>query len=580
MKHIAPISGVASIAEKYVATAGYDNQVLLWNAKTHVAFARVHHDHLANQCTFSDNGHFLASASSDYSARIWEIPSLRLKAVLTGHNDDVEMVAFSPDSTQIATCSRDHLIRVFDLNGILSRTYEGHQADVISVTWNPEGTELISSSDDGTVRRWSVDSGKELSCIELDDVETDTLVITRNGEIIAGDDEGRITIIQTDGSVETIAAHNAGIKRLVYSQATGRLVSLSYDRTMKIWLGENQSLTELSTADLPALIWPRSCAFLDDHTIVFATFGSTYSKYDTNTQCWSTPNYEPSLSINSVTRNNNAIYTVGDSGIVRSDNTDLADMNGLCNFIVPCGSRLISGGQMGVVHDAQTGEAIYTHRSPLNCGCDFEIDGIPYAAIGSYTGEIILVKEQGGKLQYVKCIDMHKNAIKGLASDGKTIMGVSADRATAIINISTLAVTSYWEDGHTQIANGCATLGAGQYCSISRDLKLRIWQEDGCSDTIDTPNKNSLKCVAASDSFIAVGDYGGRICIYNRQQSLWLDTVRPTTWGISSMYNDSSDTFLASSYDGNIYQIKINEGKAESQVILPVVQPISLAKAG
>jgi WD40 repeat protein len=93
----------------------------------------VLHDHLANQCAFNASGTLLVSASSDYTARVWEIPSLRLKSVLVGHDDDIEMAAFSPDGQTIATCSRDHTIRLFDLSGQTRKILTGHEADVISV---------------------------------------------------------------------------------------------------------------------------------------------------------------------------------------------------------------------------------------------------------------------------------------------------------------------------------------------------------------------------------------------------------------------------------------------------------------
>jgi WD40 repeat protein len=108
MRHFGPISGIATFNDTYVATAGYDNQVILWDAKTKTPIQRVLHDHLANQCAFNASGTLLVSASSDYTARVWEIPSLRLKSVLVGHDDDIEMAAFSPDGQTIATCSRDH----------------------------------------------------------------------------------------------------------------------------------------------------------------------------------------------------------------------------------------------------------------------------------------------------------------------------------------------------------------------------------------------------------------------------------------------------------------------------------------
>ena len=70
MKHIGPISGIAAHAAEFVATAGYDNQVILWNARTGLPIHRVHHDHLANQCAFSADGKHLVSASSDYLSLI------------------------------------------------------------------------------------------------------------------------------------------------------------------------------------------------------------------------------------------------------------------------------------------------------------------------------------------------------------------------------------------------------------------------------------------------------------------------------------------------------------------------------
>jgi len=162
MRHDAPISGIAAHPSGYVATAGYDNRVILWNASG-APVARGWHDHLANQCMFNHDGTLLASASSDYSARVWSVPSMRLVALLRGHQDDVEMAAFSPDGTMVATCSRDRTVRVHGIDGRELALLEGHAADVISVVWSPDGQELISSSDDGTVRVWVIASDNLLA---------------------------------------------------------------------------------------------------------------------------------------------------------------------------------------------------------------------------------------------------------------------------------------------------------------------------------------------------------------------------------------------------------------------------------
>lgn len=228
--HRAPISGIAAHRDQYVLTAGYDNQVILWDAKTQRPLARAMHDHLANQGAFSPDGAYVVTSSSDYSARLWTVPDLRLVAVFADQEDDVEMSVFHPDKPLVATASRDHRVRVYDFGGKLLHTFSGHTADVISVEWMRGADEIVSSSDDGTIKRWSLANNGLVADIDLDGIETDTIAIAADGRIFAGNDEGEIVSIGVDGARATIAAHDAGVKRLVLDGERGLLVSLSYDR--------------------------------------------------------------------------------------------------------------------------------------------------------------------------------------------------------------------------------------------------------------------------------------------------------------------------------------------------------------
>jgi WD40 repeat protein len=118
-----------------VLTAGYDNQVILCQQSDKRPIARSWHDHLANQASFSPDGRFALTSSSDYGARLWTVPDLRLVAVFAAHDDDVEMSVFHPRKQWVATASRDHRVRVYDFTGKLVTTMTGHTADVISVEW-------------------------------------------------------------------------------------------------------------------------------------------------------------------------------------------------------------------------------------------------------------------------------------------------------------------------------------------------------------------------------------------------------------------------------------------------------------
>ncbi len=211
--HRAPISGIAAHRDQYVLTAGYDNQVILWDAKTQRPLARAMHDHLANQGAFSPDGAYVVTSSSDYSARLWTVPDLRLVAVFADQEDDVEMSVFHPDKPLVATASRDHRVRVYDFGGKLLHTFSGHTADVISVEWMRGADEIVSSSDDGPIKRWSLANNGLVADIDLDGIETDTIAIAADGRIFAGNDEGEIGSIGGDGARATIAAHDAKCER-------------------------------------------------------------------------------------------------------------------------------------------------------------------------------------------------------------------------------------------------------------------------------------------------------------------------------------------------------------------------------
>lgn len=561
IKHHSPISGVAAYQDTYVLTAGYDNQVILWDQRTKQPIMRSWHDHLANQASFSPDGRYALTSSSDYGARLWTVPDLRLVAVLAEHGDDVEMSVFHPDRELIATASRDHRVRVYDFSGAVVTTMVGHAGDVISVEWARGAEEVISSSDDGTIKRWSVPGGELVLDLDMHGVETDTIAISSDGTIFAGNDDGEVIVVRGEDRV-VIPAHAAGIKRLVLDDSRRLLVSLSYDRTMRLWDVSRRTPEANLTADLPPDVWPRSCAFAGDSQLVFATFGATYRTYDYSDGLWETAPIEPTYGINAVNAVPDVgVLTIGDAGLVWRDGEPLAETGSLCNFLTAAPGLVFTGGQLGIVFDALTGRELYQHRSPLNCGVCFDIDGSPHVVVGTYTGEGLLFKiPESGKCEYVRDIPLHSNAVKGVAVSGDYLFSVAADASVTWYRISTMECVETLDAGHDKIANGCQGLGDGYFASVSRDLMLRIWDPERKALVIQTPHVNSVKCVSASNDgrWVATGSYRGAVAIYDRVHSEWLPAERPTTAGISSLtYDSAENAFLAGSYDGYVYPVKV-----------------------
>jgi WD40 repeat protein len=555
--HASPISGVAAFSDRYIATAGYDNRVILWSPTTTRPLARGFHDHLANQCAFSSDGTLLVSASSDYTARLWSVPDLRLKAVLTGHDDDVEAAIFSPDQSKVATASRDGAVRVFALDGRLIQCFRGHHADVLSVDWLADSVTLISSGDDGTIRRWSLGSNQAVNTIDLGGVETDTVVVGRAGEVFVGTDEGQILCFGPL-RVQTVNGHRAGVKRLALSQAKNRLASVSYDGTVKVWNLDSALQEPLGEFRLPADVWGRACCFGPRGQLVFGSFGARYRTYDVCADVWDDPP-PPTGGFNAICSYQGSIFTIGDAGILHKDGAPVRQLGTLCNFLEPWDRRLLTGGHAGTLYDALSGETLYRHHAPLNCAVTYHVGDRSRAMIGTYTGEGIVLEMQDSSqhVDPVRVIKLHANAVKGVCESEGLIFSISADTSCTWVSAAENVVRRKLEHGHTRIANGCCSLPGGRFVSVSRDRKLRIWDQRGC-EVSETPHTHSVKCIAVAEGgrFAATGSYGGHVGIIDLTTKAWLSCERVSMAGISNLaYDLGNRLFLASSYDGMIHRL-------------------------
>ena len=558
--HKSPISGIASFNNTYVATAGYDNTIILWDAKSGKSIGRGCHDHLVNQCTFNSDGKLLISSGSDYIARVWEIPSMQLKCILNGHSDDVEGLSFHSSKDWVATCSRDKTIRIYDLDGNVLKVLKGHTDDIISVEWIKGSDILVSSADDGTVKYWDVISGKIIKDLSFNDVETDTIAITLDGTIFAGNDEGEIVIIKNDEEPIMKLAHKAGIKRLVYSDEVNKLISLSYDRSFKVWNYTNGTVTLESSHEFNNMVWPRSCSFLNKDEIVFGAFGNKYAQFNLKTERWLDNKIKPTHGINAICEVGRDVYYVGDSGFVYKNNVKISEMGSLCNFIIDFKGVIITGGQTGEVFDAVTGEVYYQHNSPLNCATNFKHNGQSALMVGTYTGKgITLLLTNDNKVEFLKLVSIHDNAIKGISASNEFIYTVCATGAAAYHNLDTFECEYHIEHGHSKIANDCVSYGVNKFASISRDLKLRLWDKEECQ-TIDTSHRNSLKCISsdASGRYLAIGDYVGFVSVYDIEKKDFVTHNRLSDFGISSIsFSSAKNKFLASSYNGKFYEVGV-----------------------
>ncbi|WP_339398014.1 hypothetical protein [Tolypothrix sp. LEGE 11397] len=71
----------------------------------------MRHEGYVYSVAFSPDSKYLATASADKTARIWEVPSGREISRLT--NNDIKTVVFSSDGKYLATTSNDGTVKVW-----------------------------------------------------------------------------------------------------------------------------------------------------------------------------------------------------------------------------------------------------------------------------------------------------------------------------------------------------------------------------------------------------------------------------------------------------------------------------------
>src|SRR5947207_1941460 len=87
---------------------------------------------------------------------------------LEGHSAWVHSVAFSHDSTRLASASYDNTVTSWDANsGECLQTPAGRSACVHLVAFSHDSTRLASVSDDNTIKIWDASSGECLQTLGI-----------------------------------------------------------------------------------------------------------------------------------------------------------------------------------------------------------------------------------------------------------------------------------------------------------------------------------------------------------------------------------------------------------------------------
>lgn len=239
------VSGSADNSIKLWKNANPEQQPDAWVLFSKQEALSTAHSNWVYSVRFSPKEDIFASASADGMVKVWNHDGTLLKT-FRGHTAAVQGLNFSPDGKKIATASSDNSVKIFNLGSHIVDILQGHSASLKDVTYSPDGKLIASTGSDKTVILWDK-SGlvkrriRYSSGLRTIDFSPDgkflvgagydnRIVIWANAENANSDDVGIITPI-----VNSWLAHNASLKSVRFSKDGQYILSASADKTLKLW---------------------------------------------------------------------------------------------------------------------------------------------------------------------------------------------------------------------------------------------------------------------------------------------------------------------------------------------------------
>jgi WD40 repeat protein len=226
---------------KYLATASEDGTALLWDLCGNPIAHFEGHQAEVRSISFSKSENYLATVSVDGTTRLWDLLGNQIIKFI-GHDGPVLSVSFSPFEENFATASADRTAKLWNLSGKQITTFIGHLGGVLCISFSPVGEYLATASDDETAKLWDL-SGKQVAEFRGHRGEVRSVSFSPNGELLAtASHDGTARLWDLSGKqILEFKGHQAGLSSVSFSPTGEYLATASNDGTASLWdLSGNQ----------------------------------------------------------------------------------------------------------------------------------------------------------------------------------------------------------------------------------------------------------------------------------------------------------------------------------------------------
>jgi WD40 repeat protein len=228
-----------------ILTASSDNTAKLWDLAGNLLADLNKHKGWVRTAVFSPDGTRILTASDDHTAKLWDLEG-NLLANLNKHQGEVILAVFSPDGTLILTASSDSTAKLWDLKGNLLADLVKHKYPVRAAVFSPDGTRILTASNDHTAKLWDL-KGKLLADLNKHKLWVDSAVFSPDGtRILTASSDHTAKLWDLKGNLlADLDKHKESVFTAVFSPDGTRILTASNDHTAKLWDLKGNLLADL-----------------------------------------------------------------------------------------------------------------------------------------------------------------------------------------------------------------------------------------------------------------------------------------------------------------------------------------------